>query len=378
MASHGYYIGLMSGTSMDSIDAALVEISAGKTRLLQAISHSWPQALQSRLRAQASNNACTLREHGELDHLCGHQFARAAHRLMDVSGLDASRIRAIGSHGQTIHHHPHPPAPFTLQIGDPNIIAEETGVTVVADFRRRDMAAGGQGAPLVPAFHQAIFQHPSRNRVILNIGGIANITRLPASGQPTMGFDTGPGNCLMDLWCTRKCGLPYDSNGNLAARGAPNTRLLKTLLEDDYFRKPPPKSTGTEYFGAKWLDGKLEKHPGLSDEDVQASLLAFTASSIRQAIQRWAPATEEILVCGGGVHNQALLNMLSSLVSPIPVLSTDGIPGGLDPDWVEAAAFAWLARQTLEGIPGNLPAVTGATHPVILGSIYPARNKDNH
>jgi len=378
MANNGYYIGLMSGTSMDGIDAALVEIGAGRTRLLRAISHPWPQALESRLRGQASNEACTLREYGELDHLCGHQFARAALSLMDASGLDASQVRAIGSHGQTIHHHPHAPAPFTLQIGDPNIIAEETGITVVADFRRRDMAAGGQGAPLVPAFHQAIFQHPSRNRVILNIGGIANITMLPASGQPTKGFDTGPGNCLMDLWCARKCGLPYDSNGDWAARGTPDAGLVRALSDDDYFQLPPPKSTGTEYFGPEWLDKKLEEHPGLSDEDVQASLLAFTASSIRQAIERWAPATEEILVCGGGAHNQALLSKLSSLLSPIPIMSTGDIAGGLDPDWVEAAAFAWLARQALEGIPGNLPAVTGARHPVILGGIYPARNNDNY
>ncbi len=374
----GYYIGLMSGTSMDGIDAALVEIGAGRTRLLQAISHSWPQTLQSRLRRQASSEACTLREYGELDHLCGQEFARAALRLMDASGLNADRIRAIGSHGQTIHHRPQAPAPFSLQIGDPNIIAEETGVTVVADFRRRDMAAGGQGAPLVPAFHQAVFQHPTRNRVILNIGGIANITMLPASGQPATGFDTGPGNCLMDLWCARKCGLPYDRNGDWAAQGAPDAGLVQTLLDDAYFQLPPPKSTGTEYFGPEWLEGKLKYHPGLSDEDVQASLLDLTASSIREAIARWAPAAEEILVCGGGAHNQALLHRLSSLASPIPLMSTGDVRDGLDPDWVEAAAFAWLARQALEGIPGNLPTVTGARHPVILGGVYPARNHGDH
>ena len=374
MPPDGYYIGLMSGTSMDGIDAALVEISTNKTRLLQAISHPWPQALVSRLRSLASSEACTLREYGELDHLCGRQFAHAALRLMDASGLDAARIRAIGSHGQTIHHHPQAPEPFTLQIGDPNIIAEVTGVTVIADFRRRDMAAGGQGAPLVPAFHQAVFRHPARNRVILNIGGIANITLLPASGKPATGFDTGPGNCLMDLWCTSKCGLPYDHNGDWAARGVPDAGLVQTLLDDGYFQAPPPKSTGTEYFGPEWLEAKLEKHPGLSDEDVQASLLALTAVSIGQAMERWTPAAEEILVCGGGAHNQALLNKLSNLVSPIPVMSTEEIADGLDPDWVEAAAFAWLARQALAGVPGNLPTVTGARHPVILGGIFPARN----
>lgn len=378
MAPDGYYIGLMSGTSMDSIDAALVEIGAGKTRLLQAISHSWPQALEARLRSLASSEACTLRELGELDHLCGHEFAHAALKLVDACGLDTGRIRAIGSHGQTIHHHPRPPAPFTLQIGDPNIIAEKTGITVVADFRRRDMAAGGQGAPLVPAFHQAVFQHPAKNRVILNIGGIANITMLPASGQHSTGFDTGPGNCLMDLWCARKRGRPYDNNGDWAARGNPDDELVRALSDDSYFQLPPPKSTGTEYFGGEWLDRKLKAHPGLSDEDVQASLLAFTASTISQAIERWAPAAEEVLVCGGGVHNQALLNKLSRLISPIPVRSTGDIAGGLDPDWVEAAAFAWLARQALEGIPGNLPSVTGARHPVILGGIYPARNNNNY
>ncbi|WP_457672939.1 anhydro-N-acetylmuramic acid kinase [Thiolapillus sp.] len=376
MANSGYYIGLMSGTSMDGIDAALVEISDhGTTRLVQAISHPWPSSLESRLRDQVARKSCTLHEYGELDHLCGQQFALAVLALLKASDMDSDNIQAIGSHGQTLYHHPYPPSPFTLQIGDPSIIAERTGITVVADFRRRDMAAGGQGAPLVPAFHQAIFQHPAKNRVILNIGGIANITLLPASGKAVQGFDTGPGNCLMDLWCTRNTGLPYDEDGDWASRGNPHAGLLQKMLRDDYFQLPPPKSTGTEYFNMQWLEERLEAFPGIPAVDVQATLLAFTASTIEQALRRWAPSTGEILVCGGGIHNLTLLDRLRKLLSPMQVMATDDVDNGMNPDWIEAAAFAWLARQTLAGLPGNLPPVTGASHPVVLGGIYPASGR---
>ena len=372
MGTPGYYIGLMSGTSMDGIDAALVNIAQERMELLHSISHPWPAPLKNRLQAQASGDTCTLQEYGELDHLCAQEFARAAEALLHATGIPSSKIRAIGSHGQTLYHQPKPPAPFTLQIGDPNVIAERTGITVVTDLRRRDMAAGGQGAPLVPAFHQAIFSSPDKNRVILNIGGIANITILPAGGSPVRGFDTGPGNCLMDRWCQKQQGLPYDKDGRWAHQGEANAKLLHTLLQDEYFHASPPKSTGTEYFSLDWLESKLERHPSIPGRNVQASLLALTASTIAFAIQNWAKDTEEVLVCGGGAHNQTLISALSDRLSPALVATTDSIEGGIQPDWVEATAFAWLAKQTLDGTPGNLPAATGAKHPVILGGIYPA------
>ncbi|WP_456375742.1 anhydro-N-acetylmuramic acid kinase [Thiolapillus sp.] len=371
MAAEGYYIGLMSGTSMDGIDAALISTHPTGIRLLHTLSHPWPAALEQRLRAQASRASCTLQEYGEIDHLCAQQFSQAALSLLDSAGIPASRIRAIGSHGQTLYHHPSSVVPFTLQIGDPSVIAENTGITVVADFRRRDIAAGGQGAPLVPAFHQALFHSPEKNRVILNIGGIANITVLPAAGDCITGFDTGPGNCLMDGWCRKSQNQPYDASGEWAAQGNVHPPLLQSLLQDDYFRQSPPKSTGTEYFNQEWLEARLRQYPEIPDHDVQASLLALTAVTVSQAILNWAGDTDEILVCGGGAHNRQLMTELSRRLSPIPVAPTDNIAGGISPDWVEAAAFAWLAKQTLTGAPGNLPEVTGARHPVILGGIYP-------
>ncbi|BAO45568.1 anhydro-N-acetylmuramic acid kinase [Thiolapillus brandeum] len=371
MSAEGYYIGLMSGTSMDGIDAVLVEIGQQQVSLLHSISYPWPSALKTRLITQASQETCTLHEYGELDHLCAQEFAQATLALLESAGVPAHTVQAIGSHGQTLYHHPHPPTAFTLQIGDPNIIAETTGIRVVADLRRRDMAAGGQGAPLVPAFHQAVFHSPHKNRVILNIGGIANITILPATGNLVTGFDTGPGNCLMDRWCQKHLERPYDKDGSWASQGEIDSRLMQTLLEDAYFHMPPPKSTGTEYFNLEWLEHRLQEHPDIDDRDVQASLLALTASTITRAIQDWAADAEEILVCGGGVHNHALISTLSRMLSPQAVASTDSIDHGIHPDWVEAAAFAWLAKQTLDGAPGNLPSVTGARHPVILGGIYP-------
>jgi anhydro-N-acetylmuramic acid kinase len=372
MLSGDYYVGLMSGTSMDGIDAVLVGIDTREIQLLEGISHPWPEPLEKRLRNLVARKSCSLHEYGELDHLCALQFVQATLALLEAADMPASRIRAIGSHGQTLYHQPRLPAPFSMQIGDPSILAENTGISVVADFRRRDIAAGGQGAPLVPAFHQAIFHTPGRNRVILNIGGIANVTILPASGKPVTGFDTGPGNCLMDQWCQRRRGLPYDHAGEWAARGKIHPPLLETLLSDGYFHLPPPRSTGTEYFNQEWLERRLQQHPGLKDSDIQATLMALTASAIGRAIRDWAADTEEVLVCGGGAHNQALMKTLSQTLSPLAIAPTDSVAGGIHPDWVEAAAFAWLAKQTLEGVPGNLPSVTGARHPVVLGGIYPA------
>lgn len=372
MTGSEYFIGLMSGTSMDGIDAVLVEFNNEQLQLTHGLSLSWPEELKTRLAQLTSGSTASLQELGQLDILCGRQFAEAACRLMEEAGVENRNIGAIGSHGQTVFHHPHSPAPFSLQIGDPNTIAEQTGIAVVADFRRRDMAAGGQGAPLVPAFHQAVFHHPQRNRVVLNIGGIANITILPADGGVSGGFDTGPGNCLMDRWVQKNTASPFDYSGSWALGGEAHEPLLKHFLGDDYFFLVPPKSTGTEYFSSAWLAQKLHGYPGLATQDVQATLLQLTCDSIQQAIRRWAPDTGEVLVCGGGAHNDALMDTLSRQLGSTPVVSTDRSSAAIDPDWVEAMAFAWLARQTLYGIPGNVPAVTGASHRVALGGIYPA------
>ncbi|WP_456412134.1 anhydro-N-acetylmuramic acid kinase [Thiolapillus sp.] len=372
MSHSEYFIGLMSGTSMDGIDAALVAFQGEQPQLLHSLSHPWPEALKTGLMQLAGNGVINLQELGQLDIRCGEQFAIAACRLMEEAGMTKGGIHAIGSHGQTVCHHPHHPAPFSLQIGDPNTIAERTGTTVVADFRRRDMAAGGQGAPLVPAFHQTVFAHPQRNRVILNIGGIANITILPANGKVSGGFDTGPGNCLMDRWTQENTGRCFDRNGDWARSGKVQEPLLQHFLNDEYFSLAPPKSTGTEYFSWNWLRQKLRDHPKLAAQDIQATLLQLTCDAILHAIQQWAPDTEEVLVCGGGVHNNTLTDALSQQLHPVLVTPTNHSAAAIDPDWVEAMAFAWLARQTLRGKPGNIPAVTGASRPVIAGGIYPA------
>lgn len=372
MTADEYFIGLMSGTSMDGIDAVLARSSRSSLELICSLSHPWPDELVPRLANLAGGNCVELKELGQLDKLCGEQFAEATRHLLSAAGIPAKRITAIGSHGQTVFHHPYTPASFSMQIGDPNTLAERTGITVVADFRRRDMAAGGQGAPLVPAFHQAVFHHPQRNRVILNIGGIANVTLLPASGGVAGGFDTGPGNCLMDRWISRHTGHAYDKNGDWAASGHALEPLLAHFLEDQYFSQTPPKSTGTEYFSQTWLDEKLQQCPYASNEDVQATLLQLTCESIGRAVEQWAGDTEEILICGGGAHNSRLFNALSQRLSAISVLTTDQTTNPIHPDWVEAMAFAWLARQTLWRKPGNIPTVTGASHAVILGAVYPA------
>lgn len=363
MPATAIHVGLMSGTSMDGIDAVAVTFAEEGVRLLRTHQHPWPSELRERLQLAASRHPLTAADLAELDSAAGEVLAEAA--LVVLDGLKGE-VRAIGSHGQTLAHRPGGRPPSTLQIGNPAIIAERTGITTVADFRRRDLAAGGQGAPLVPAFHEALFRTTDRYRVVLNIGGIANITRLPNNpGEPVTGFDTGPGNCLMDAWIRQQTGQTMDENGRFAARGEIRPALLERLLADDYFRQPSPKSTGTDHFSLDWLNARLPAEP-IAAADVQATLLELTARSIAAAIDH---RTEQVLVCGGGVHNPLLMQRLDELL-PCPVVST--AMAGLDPDWVEAAAFAWLARQTLAGQAGNLPAVTGATGPRILGAIYPA------
>ena len=364
------FIGLLSGTSMDGIDAGLVDFSGNRPQLIDYHFSPLPERTAKALHKLVDpENPTFLKQYGELDAQLGRLFADAALSLLKKSSKLTDEIVAIGSHGQTIYHAPDAAFPFCLQIGDPNIIAEVTGITTIADFRRRDIAAGGQGAPLVPAFHQLFFSDPSETRIILNIGGIANITVLPKNLDSVVsGFDTGPGNGLMDSWVRKQLAVAYDENGNWANSGSCQAELLEELLRDAYFMIDPPKSTGKEYFSLSWLENILAKQKKYLPEDIQASLCQLTACTISQAIKKHATNPDRILVCGGGVHNSLLMDMLQRQL-PCPVHSTDDY--GLNPDQVEAAAFAWLAQQTLQGLPGNLTSVTGAKHPVILGAIYP-------
>ncbi len=365
----GLYIGLMSGTSMDGIDATLVEFGNRQCRVIATRNHEYPEELRNALiTATRDPEHCSVDTIGSLDNWVGESFRDAALQLISDSKTDATSIVAIGSHGQTLRHQPRLDRPYTMQIGDPNIIAAGTGITVVADFRRRDLALGGEGAPLLPPFHHWLFSSESTNRVVLNIGGIANITTLSAGSDEVTGFDTGPGNTLLDAWVQTSKGERYDKDGSWAASGKISSELLKLLLGDPYFDLPPPKSTGFEYFNLMWLRRALSQVDDVADADVQATLCALTARSIADAIDKHATDTSEVLVCGGGIDNAELIRWLASALATASIHSTGDF--GLEPDWVEAAAFAWLAKRCLDKEPGNLPAVTGAKDKAILGGIY--------
>ncbi len=369
--AEGLYIGLISGTSADGIDAALVRFGSDESvAMVASHAHPWPEALRSRLIALGQGGPLnSLEEYGSLDVQVGEQFADAALALLRAANVAPSDVRAIGSHGQTIRHRPYGAAgdgkfPFTLQIGDANLIAERTGITTVSDFRRRDVAAGGHGAPLLPALHRALLHSTDENRVVLNLGGIANITLLPASGD-VRGFDTGPANALMDAWCYQHTGQTYDAGGAWGASGEVNDVLLARLLSDPWFAAPPPKSSGREQFHLAWVQSHLLE--SLKPQDVQATLLALTVRTVVDAIQTTQPDTARLLVCGGGVHNANLMSSLQRAMKDTKVEST--AVHGLDPDQVEAMGFAWLARQTSLGLPGNLPSVSGAKGLRVLGTV---------
>lgn len=357
----------MSGTSMDGIDAVLVAFDGPKIQILAAHTTAYPDPVRHRLLAATQNQAAPD-ELGELDTLTGGLFAQAANEAINQSGLARASIRAIGSHGQTIRHQPSGPSPFTIQIGNPAIIAETTGITTVADFRRRDMAAGGQGAPLVPAFHRAFFSSQTEDRCILNLGGIANITWLPADPErPVTGFDTGPANALMDAWCLDQTGLPFDSEGHWASEGVVDPELLRDMLSDAYFSRPSPKSTGKERFNLGWVKTLVNRHPDKRAEDIQRTLLQLTVESIARQLPSHRGL--RLYVCGGGARNPVLMEALGQALPDVDITLTSEL--GLDPQLVEPVAFAWLARQAIEGRPGNLADVTGAAGPRILGAIYP-------
>lgn len=353
---------------MDAIDAALVNIDNQKADVIAYQQFPIPRKVQQRVRAV--NSASSLQSVTELDVILGDLFADAVRGIIESSGLKADDIVAIGSHGQTVLHLPEDTLPRTLQIGDANIIAYKTGITTVADFRRMDVAAGGQGAPLASAFHAWQFRRQDRVRAILNIGGMANLTILPCVAEIAVtGFDSGPGNALMDDWTQRHLGEDYDKDGVWAASGKVNEDLLRGLLKAPFFAAIPPKSTGKDDFNLHWLDLMLDKFGEiLAAVDVQATLMELSACSISHAINTYSPDTEEILVCGGGIHNTHLMQRLNSLLADKNIEST--AKHGVDPDALEAIVFAWFAKCRLDEVAGNLPSVTGAQEPVILGAVY--------
>lgn len=354
----------MSGTSLDGIDAVLVDLGTARPEVLATHYQPFDSTLKNDLLALSQPGQDELHR----AQLAGNRLARLyAAAIKALPGLTAKRavIRAIGCHGQTIRHCPE--QGYTLQIGNAALLAELTGITVISDFRSRDIAAGGQGAPLVPAFHDKVFRSPDTHRIIVNIGGISNLTSLPP-GSPAIGFDCGPGNLLMDAWCAQHLGKGYDDGGTWAASGKVLPALLENMLSEPFLDMPPPKSSGRDLFNTLWLKNKLCGSE--SPEDVQATLLELTCLTIVQAIRRYCTGATEIYLCGGGAHNRTLYNRLASLLSGCRVQTTEIL--GIDSDYLEATAFAWLAQQTLLGKPANLPHATGARHPCLLGAIYPA------
>lgn len=372
------YIGLMSGTSLDGVDGVLVHWDERQHMHVQAYAtQPFPTTLRQELMALNSPHGINELHRAALaGNAVSRTYAQVVQMLLEQSGTPATQVRAIGAHGQTVRHQPlqHDGTGYTLQLQNPALLAELSGITVVADLRSRDVAAGGQGAPLVPAFHQSVFAHADCATAVLNIGGIANISVLPAqtdTQKPITGFDCGPGNALMDWWCLQHTGAAYDDQGRWAASGTVNPPLLQQLLTEPFLLQPPPKSTGRDLFNPAWLQAQLKSiatQP--SAQDVQATLTAFTAQSCAHAVQHYAPDSSRLLVCGGGALNTELMRQLQTLLPMVSVQSTAS--QGLHPLQVEAAAFAWLARQCMLGLPGNLPAVTGAHGPRILGAIYPA------
>ena len=361
------FIGIMSGTSLDGVDATLCRFDEG-CELIATHFLPYPAELKLALLALHMPTKNELEAAILLGNQLAKLYAAAVTALLASAKIDADKVTAIGCHGQTIRHRPNfePELSFTLQIGNNALLAELTNITVVGDFRSRDIAAGGQGAPLVPAFHQAIFGSKEKNRAIVNIGGIANITYLAKNGT-VLGFDSGPGNMLLDSWVKLRLGKDYDANGDWAATGVVLNSLLSGMLAEPYFMLPPPKSTGRDLFNDHWLKQHL-LYPHLRSEDVACTLVALTAHSIHDALKK-CDNVDEVYVCGGGAHNNCLIDSLQALLGNVPVHTTKAL--GIDVDWVEAVAFAWLAKQTIDNKPSNLPAVTGAKGLRVLGAIYP-------
>jgi anhydro-N-acetylmuramic acid kinase len=366
-----FYIGLMSGTSLDGVDGVLVRFDGVHQQVLQHAARPMPAALaQDLLALNAPDGRDELHRAALAANALVRLYAEVVHDLLRAAQVSAAQVRAIGAHGQTVRHQPglHDGTGYTLQLNNPALLAELTGITVVADFRSRDVAAGGQGAPLVPAFHQAQFGQNGAPIAVLNLGGISNLTLL--DGEKVLGFDCGPGNALLDAWSLQHTGQPYDAQGQWAATGHVHAALLHTLLQEPYFALPPPKSTGRDLFHPRWLAEQLTKQPGLAPVDVQATLTELTACCCAEALLRYGPRSQRLIVCGGGALNIWLMQRLQTLLPGVAVVSSEG--EGLPPLQVEAAAFAWLARRAMQGKTGNLKSVTGAQGTRVLGAIYPA------
>jgi len=355
----------MSGTSLDSVDAVLVDFSSASPSCVATSRVEFPETLRTELLALSRGSDAELDRSGTASLVLAELYSAAASELLSQSGLAATNIAAIGCHGQTVRHRPE--RGFTVQLNDAALIAERTGIDVVADFRRRDMAAGGQGAPLVPAFHDAVFRKPGSNRGVVNIGGISNIT-VVAEGRGAFGFDCGPGNVLLDSWIARHKSERFDDKGSWAASGRAIPELLARLLDEPYFRKQPPKSTGRELFNEDWLAARLAGNE--PPQDVQATLVMLSALTIADAVKSHAAPLDALYVCGGGALNQSLMRSIARLLPSTAVAPTDalGVPSGQ----VEAMAFAWLAMKCIRREPIDLRATTGASHPCILGAVYPA------
>lgn len=365
------YIGLMSGTSLDGVDGVLADFSDGHLRVLAHASQPWDAPLRARMLELNSPGHDELHRAALAANALAESYASVVQTLLREAQLPPQAIRAIGAHGQTVRHRPREfdGTGYTLQINNPSLLAERTGIAVVADFRSRDVAAGGQGAPLVPAFHQGVFGRRGHTMLVLNIGGISNLSVLPAHGE-VMGFDCGPGNALMDAWCQTHTGAPFDQDGRWAAQGQIVSTLLDRLLQEPFLHQTPPKSTGRDLFNADWLSRALETAPDADPVDIQATLTEFTARACALAAQPFLADCDTLAVCGGGALNATLMHRLAALLPTLQVTATDAL--GLPALQVEAAAFAWLARQTVEGHTGSLQSVTGAQGARVLGGIYPA------
>ena len=365
------YLGAISGTSVDGLDLALVQVTGDAVTIPAGAVKAFPDSLAKALRALAEPGPNEVFRVGATDAALGEFIGHAALGFLAELDIPPNAVRAIGSHGQTIRHHPEAELPFTVQIGDANRIAEITGIDTVADFRRRDMAAGGEGAPLTPLFHGALFRHEVRDRVVLNLGGIANVTILPAASRSILGFDTGPANALMDAWVQHAFGERYDAGGERASGGTSIPALLDALLADPYLNREPPKSTGKETYNLDHVQ-RTCRTAGIEAEsaaaDVLATLAEFSAASIAGALARWGPANGDLITAGGGRLNRHLMSRIAHHAATFHVTKSDD--HGIHGDHLEAAAFAWLAHRTLEGLPGNAPEVTGASAHRILGAIH--------
>jgi anhydro-N-acetylmuramic acid kinase len=355
----------MSGTSLDGVDASVVDLSGGRLKVVGGAHLPFEADLRARLLALNVSSDDEIHRACLLGTELAQRYAAATQAALDAAAVSAGEVRAIGCHGQTIRHRPD--LGYTVQIGNPALLAELSRIRVVADFRSRDIAAGGQGAPLAPAFHVFAFGNADEDRIVVNLGGIANLTWLPRSG-PVMGFDCGPGNCLMDLWAERHLGTPMDAGGSWAAGAGADPQLLERFLAEPFLTTIPPKSTGRDLFNERWLLARGAEKP--EPRVTQATLLEFSARCVSDARIRFCAGARKLIVCGGGARNTALMNRLGALCEPAEVVSSEAF--GLAPEQVEPVAFAWLARMTLEGKPANLPAVTGARGSRVLGAVYPA------